>query len=162
MAFDQPLEADRVEMSLFGAFIRAPIVGTLMWILGGDQAKEEERRRSMESDGEPTQSHSSLLQNQSRRPRKSALKKSSPSLAGSDISDIGSCSEVLDGMHLITPNRPLKHGKKELSWSDESGQSLVEIVGQDGTRAEKNDKVGSFVSSNRTLRAVLFSIVEPC
>jgi len=41
MAFDQPLEADRVELNLLSAFIRVPIVGGLMWLVaGGDERKK--------------------------------------------------------------------------------------------------------------------------
>jgi hypothetical protein len=50
MAFERPLEADRVEdLGLFSSFLRAPVVGTILWLLGGEDAKkadEEERRRS--------------------------------------------------------------------------------------------------------------------
>jgi hypothetical protein len=42
MAFDQPLDADRVEGNLLLALVRGPILGSLMWILGDD---EVERRR---------------------------------------------------------------------------------------------------------------------
>lgn len=49
MAFERPIEADRVEdLGLFSSFIRAPVVGTILWLLGGEDAKkaeEEERRR---------------------------------------------------------------------------------------------------------------------
>ena len=49
MAFERPIEADRVEdLGLFSSFIRAPIVGTILWFLGGEDAKkaeEEDRRR---------------------------------------------------------------------------------------------------------------------
>ena len=57
MAFDRPIEADRVEdLGLFSSFIRAPLVGTILWLLGGDEAKKEqdeedrERRASMNAD----------------------------------------------------------------------------------------------------------------
>jgi hypothetical protein len=56
MAFERPIEADRVEdLGLFSSFIRAPVVGTILWLLGGDEAKkaeEEERRRSEENESE--------------------------------------------------------------------------------------------------------------
>ena len=49
MAFDHPLEADRVDdLNFFSTVIRAPVVGALFWFLGGAEAKqrnEEEKRR---------------------------------------------------------------------------------------------------------------------
>lgn len=45
MAFDTPLEADRPgELNLINTFVRAPVLGTLMWIFGGDVAKEFEEQ----------------------------------------------------------------------------------------------------------------------
>ena len=52
MAFEQRIEADQVEdLSLFSSFLRAPVVGTILWLLGGEDAKkaEEEERRGSES-----------------------------------------------------------------------------------------------------------------
>jgi len=157
MAFDLPLEADRVgALNLFSTFVRAPVIGTIMWMFGGSKAIEEEQQeleqRQMnvgmteQSSCSPSRQHlngSSLLKpNGMRRcssnlnkrvPSKSALKKSAPSLVGSEISDVGECSEALEGMHLVDSHGMLhsfKRRKKELSWSDESGQSLVEYVGE--------------------------------
>ena len=43
MAFDRPIEADRVEdLGLFASFLRAPVVGTILWLLGGEEAKKAE------------------------------------------------------------------------------------------------------------------------
>jgi hypothetical protein len=48
MAFDHPLEADRVDdLNFFSTIIRAPVVGALFWFLGGEEAKqrnEDEKR----------------------------------------------------------------------------------------------------------------------
>ena len=47
MAFDTPLEADRPgEINLLNTFVRAPVVGTLMWIFGGDVARELEEQET--------------------------------------------------------------------------------------------------------------------
>ena len=46
MAFDQPLEADRVEDNLLVSLVRGPILGSLMWILGDDE--EEKRQQEAE------------------------------------------------------------------------------------------------------------------
>jgi hypothetical protein len=45
MAFDQPLEADKVDDNLFLSIVRGPILGGLLWILGED---DNEKRRAME------------------------------------------------------------------------------------------------------------------
>ena len=42
MAFDRPLEADSVDdLGLFSSFLRAPVIGTICWLLGGEDAKKQ-------------------------------------------------------------------------------------------------------------------------
>jgi hypothetical protein len=121
MAFDRPILADQVEhLSLFSAFSRAPIIGSLMYLLGGVDAKEAEEEQRQRHDMSVDDSSITLaLQAKTVKP---ALKQSMPSLIGSDIS----ASDHADMMDC----HPLKQAKKNLSWSDESGQSLVEFIGQ--------------------------------
>ncbi|KAL3780071.1 hypothetical protein HJC23_007320 [Cyclotella cryptica] len=61
MAFDRPIEADRVEdLGLFASFLRAPVVGTILWLLGGEDAKkaeEEERRGKQERKSQEDEQH---------------------------------------------------------------------------------------------------------
>lgn len=60
MAFEHPIEADRVEdLGLFASFMRAPVVGTIMWFLGGADAQraEEEECRQRNSEIESDESH---------------------------------------------------------------------------------------------------------
>jgi hypothetical protein len=75
--------------------LRAPILGTLIWILGGDTSrKEEEGRRRREGYpvfkvnkpqlGRVLVSSCDLLKN---RPRKSALKKKPSRMIGTEVSD---------------------------------------------------------------------------
>jgi len=140
MAFDHPLEADRVEdLNFFSAFVRAPVVGTLMWILGGKMAKEEEEKELKQQTKEALMDDStdevvpppSLVRTSSAsgQPKKSALKKSQPSLAGSDISDVGECAESLERVHLVEgdslPKSLRPKRKKELSWSDQNGKGAL-------------------------------------
>uniref|UniRef100_A0A7S2W487 Uncharacterized protein n=1 Tax=Eucampia antarctica TaxID=49252 RepID=A0A7S2W487_9STRA len=50
MAFDRPLEADKIDdLGLFSSFLRAPIVGPIMWMIGGSSAmkKEEEEKEKV-------------------------------------------------------------------------------------------------------------------
>jgi hypothetical protein len=45
MAFDQPLEADKVGENSLVSLISGPIVGTIMWVLEGGKKKDEEDLR---------------------------------------------------------------------------------------------------------------------
>ena len=48
MAFDRPIEADSVkDFGLLSSLIRAPVVG-ILWLLGGEQAKDEDDREKRE------------------------------------------------------------------------------------------------------------------
>ncbi|KAL7483738.1 hypothetical protein ACHAW6_009384 [Cyclotella cf. meneghiniana] len=56
MAFDRPIEADRVEdLGLFASFLRAPVVGTILWLLGGEEAKKAEEEERREKQGRHSQ-----------------------------------------------------------------------------------------------------------
>jgi hypothetical protein len=139
MAFEVPLEADRVDdLNLFSTFVRAPVIGTLMWILGGDKAKEEDMQRtqqlhdsSTEQDDAPCTDRSSLKRV---KVKHSSLKKVAPSLLGSEVSDVGEIRDGLDSM-CFDDTEPMLEGsgsrfepgrqKRELSWSDEIGKDLV-------------------------------------
>lgn len=150
MAFDSPLESDRVDdLNLFAMLIRAPVLGTLMWILGGNSARkeeEEQRRRQdnhsfTEGNTKNSDSSSSLpasLRSSKNRPRKSALKKSQPSMIGWEASELGdmcdplgnSGASALDDLNIPTSTsssscKNPSMRKKELSWSDESGHQLA-------------------------------------
>mmetsp|Transcript_2805 Transcript_2805/g.4112 ORF Transcript_2805/g.4112 Transcript_2805/m.4112 type:complete len:317 (-) Transcript_2805:220-1170(-) len=173
MAFDQPLEADRVEdLNLFSFLVRAPIVGTLMWILGGDEAKKREEEDKLkeelfeaESDG------SSSLKSSSENLRRSALhqsaqlkrfdeikkgKKLPPRLLGSDISDFGDCAiaeeeEADRSLQQQANNRDRQNSipnlkkSRKMSWSDETGHALAEYVNESMKREPSS--ASSLVSS---------------
>jgi hypothetical protein len=152
MAFDRPLEADQVDdLNLFSMLLRAPILGTLIWILGGDASRKEEeearRREDIQSFSE-CKTHNSdasltpSLQSSKSRPRKSALKKKSSLMVGSEVSDqcdsVGNSNASAlqhEGLEITrsyssssscsAKDSSLKERKKELSWSDESGHKLV-------------------------------------
>ena len=47
MAFDQPLEADKVGDGLLVSFVRGPVLGALMWILG-EQQDEKKREHELQ------------------------------------------------------------------------------------------------------------------
>lgn len=152
MAFDRPLEADQVDdLNLFSMLLRAPILGTLIWILGGDASRKEEeearRRPDIQSFSE-CKTHSSdasltpSLRSSQSRPRKSALKKKSSSKVGSDLSNLcdhdgnaNDCALQYEDLQITRSSSSStscsakdslqKVRKKELSWSDESGHELA-------------------------------------
>ena len=158
MAFDQPLEADRVDdLNLFSSFVRAPIIGTIMWLLGGDAAKkqEEEQRRqdtaaAMIVEGANSDALSSISNKctSKARLRRSSLKKA-PHLIGSEVSELGELSDPLGNEAAATalPDLHLQRStgsssssgsavslkrqrrKKQLSWSDETGHDLAMFLG---------------------------------
>lgn len=146
MAFDMPIEADRVDdLGLFSFFIRAPIVGTIMWILGGDEAKKQEEKEKQTNDEVVSQEHSVLAPAQlqkmiesNQQKRKGGLKKA-PRLVGSDISDFGDCAIQLNAADMehhfsrsaLEDEYDLAKSNKKMSWSDESGQDLVQYIGDD-------------------------------
>lgn len=133
MAFDHPVDADRVELNFGSIMARAPVIGSLMYLLGGHHAREEDehaREEGILDDTRTTESQCSLSGSQ--RNIKSALKKSSPSLAPTDRdSDTESFQSALDSdRHNETfgSEASFRRKKKELSWSDESGQNLVQYM----------------------------------
>jgi hypothetical protein len=138
MAFDQPLEADQVnDLSIFSTLVRAPVAGIIMWVLGGDKAREEDERLQ-----ERQRVSHQLLDSDKERPvfkmkkchsQLSGLKSGGPSLDGSDVSDTGECAlsigsfdclRLLNSHHSFEPSRAKL--KKQLSWSDGSGKNLVQ------------------------------------
>lgn len=131
MAFDHPVEADRVDLNLGSIISRAPVIGSLMYLLGGRHAREEEEQESAsrkQLDRSLASDSQNLLTN-SFKPIKSALKKSSPSLAPTEeASDNESFQSALDCYDRHDTESTFGRKKKELSWSDQSGLNLVEYI----------------------------------
>jgi len=138
MAFEVPLEADRVDdLNFFATLVRAPVIGTLQWILGVRGKDEDDPEEvHMEALDEATENQYSTANNHptmKRSKRAGGLKKAAPSLIGSEISDIGEVRESMDALCLehepstrYYENVPGSFKtKKSLSWSDESGRDLV-------------------------------------
>lgn len=119
MAFEIPLESDRIDddLNLFSTIARAPVIGTLFWMLGGSRNRKEENDDEQES---MKRSFS----------KGAGMKKAAPSLVGSEVSEIGEIRDSLDAMCLadVAANFPRMRRKKELSWSDESGKDLVHFI----------------------------------
>mmetsp|Transcript_16975 Transcript_16975/g.28827 ORF Transcript_16975/g.28827 Transcript_16975/m.28827 type:complete len:285 (-) Transcript_16975:1497-2351(-) len=143
MAFDHPVEADRVEdFDFFSVFVRAPVLGTIMWVLGGNEAlRQEEEIQGTRSGGfgsklgslPPSPSIPSYV---GRSRGMKDLRKTKPYLIGSDLSEIGefveseeaSLSELFRNRCLTEKSVDLSRGKKRMSWSDEIGQDLVQFM----------------------------------
>jgi hypothetical protein len=146
MAFHRPLESDKVDdLGLFSSFVRAPVVGVLMWALGGDEAKKreaEEKQKELDlqlalsENKEPHEKPIDASQLQQmielNRSRKKGTKKM-PNLIGSDLSDFGNLvlheSDEYDDSERegYEEEKGLRRAKK-MSWSDESGQDLCEVI----------------------------------
>ena len=146
MAFDHPLEADKVDdLGLFSTFVRAPIVGVIMWAIGGDEAKKRdvlEQQSALrekfgvedhESEFKPIDATQLQIMIEQNRNRKNGKKKM-PNLIGSDLSDFGELvisqesTDVEDAdMDDCDGGGGLRRTKK-MSWSDESGQDLCEVI----------------------------------
>lgn len=133
MAFDRPLEADRVDdLGLLSTFVRAPIVGPIMWMLG----------RNLVVDDDDKDKENQLIP-QSPNKKRINSNDSFPDMSSSTISDIISNSSSDQDCTLNhgrwkdklteesnrneTTQKSLKrHRNRKMSWSDESGQNLVE------------------------------------
>jgi hypothetical protein len=134
MAFEIPLDADRVDdMNLFSTLVRAPVIGTLLWILGGSKAREEEESgndQRLDDDDDHDVRNNSSSSNGEYRQTRSSLKKAAPSLAASEISECD-IADSLDAVSLYGyGGSSVTHcisgmTKKELSWSDDVGRDLV-------------------------------------
>ena len=141
MAFEVPLEADRVDnLDFLSTILRAPVIGTLQWLLGdrgkdANAPEEPAEPEALDDDNGPPSVIDHIQPTMKRSKRAGGLKKPAPSLIGSEISDIGEVRESMDTLCL-------EHGafysgarycsgstfksKKSLSWSDEIGKELVE------------------------------------
>jgi len=176
MAFDTPLEADRpAQLNLLHTFIRAPVIGTLMWIFGGDVAKElEERDRCTLVDAAIDTSHlktaadneedSSSVSSDvpdhasddekwpevhdssavgGEGPRSPPMKSrkdiaSSATAALAQMSDFAPATAFDKESSVQGDKNGSSQAGRQMSWSDESGQSLVEYF-------DVSNKVGIFV-----------------
>jgi len=124
MAFDQKIEADLVpegEMNLLVSLVKAPVMG-ILWIFGGRLNDDI----SLEKDRDPA-----LV------PRGSIpMRSTAYALPGCEDTESSGDS---DGECHPKPTRRLRRANasgRTMSWSDESGQSLIEVFDLDGpTRA---------------------------
>jgi hypothetical protein len=131
MAFDSPLEADRIDdLGFVSAFIRAPVIGTLMWVLGGSKAMEEDEKDQMmiDSENDGTSRHHNHRHSLNMKETNGKLKKTAPRLIGSDISEFAAEAEALslEGCSLQEYSDLRK--SRKMSWSDESGQDLCQYI----------------------------------
>jgi hypothetical protein len=135
MAFDRPIDADRIDnFNLFSAFVRAPL-----WILGGvlgssrnDDDEIDCAIKGMDSctlSSQQTSGYGSVSVHVVSHEAIASIH-TSPSENKEEHLDqfhpIGDCS--VDGHssdHATGGSKGLKRSKKNLSWSDESGLSLV-------------------------------------
>ena len=150
MAFNQPIEADNPDLDHLTTFSQAPILGTIMWLLGGDMTLKLDGEKRKEPEPEILLTNGDNDKDNERQNKQistdtiSALhdenNKHVPDRILSDISE-GSAMEDEDDLTLTKSfdectrqdqnenSRSLSNQSgfvKRMSWSDESGQSLVE------------------------------------
>ncbi len=139
MAFEIPLDADQVDdLNLFSTLVRAPVIGTLLWIFGSSKSQncdDEVREPCIDDDvcddDSDAQNQSSATKGVCKtRQHGQSLKKAAPSLIGSEISE----TELVDSLDAVSlygytgtysSNYTSGAPKKELSWSDDVGKNLV-------------------------------------
>jgi len=151
MAFNQPIEADKPDnLDLLTTFSRAPIIGTLMWLFGGDMAMKLEEEERNESDN--------IIQTLDREreiENKKIIHKNINIVPDRILSDISECSimESDGSMNLtktfgdcsLSDRSEISHSmnqlhvthsgmRRRMSWSDESGQSLVAYSNEPSSR----------------------------
>jgi hypothetical protein len=134
MAFDRPIEADRIDdFNLFSAFVRAPL-----WILGGvlgGNRKNQQTDDEDELDGALPRIVIKCASNENEPPSDEMLwKDESGKVTLATMPSEEDCSSA-SCCALDPPSADMR--RKNLSWSDESGKSLVEY----------NDEVSNFVIS---------------
>lgn len=123
---DCPLESDRVDdLNFFSIVSRAPVIGTIIWILGGSETARNHKDAALDGALPPPPPKTTNMKRSFSK--RSALKKTAPSLTGSEVSELAEVGDSLAGMSLSS-NTKLGSRKKELSWSDESGKDLVEVI----------------------------------
>jgi hypothetical protein len=139
MAFEIPLDADQVDdLNLFSTLVRAPVIGTLLWIFGSSKGQsqrvDDEVKEQFIDDStyvvESNQQTSATNGDSKIRQHTNSLKKAAPSLIGSVISE----AELVDSLEAVSlygytgsysSNYTSGAPKKELSWSDDVGKNLV-------------------------------------
>eukprot|EP00429_Kryptoperidinium_foliaceum_P007170 CAMPEP_0176010960 /NCGR_PEP_ID=MMETSP0120_2-20121206/5040_1 /TAXON_ID=160619 /ORGANISM="Kryptoperidinium foliaceum, Strain CCMP 1326" /LENGTH=174 /DNA_ID=CAMNT_0017343813 /DNA_START=89 /DNA_END=613 /DNA_ORIENTATION=- len=134
MAFDQPLAADRVDdFNLFSAFVRAPL-----WILGGvlgRQNEEDDTYPSRRLDDDNCDENNPPAVNGKSPCHKRVVSDYDLSSTSQSTND---CEGPLTTVSIDSNDSRHPPGlkrTKNLSWSDESGKSLVEY----------NDEVSYFI-----------------
>ena len=144
MAFDRPIEADRIDdFNLFSAFVRAPL-----WILGGvlGTSSNDDDEDCYTMKGEDGVSPSSRQTPVTGSPSRARVV-SNEALASLHESRAAHAESCVDHLHHVgecsvewhstadDPGSPkgLKRSKN-LSWSDESGKNLVEFNDQVSSR----------------------------
>jgi hypothetical protein len=149
MAFDRPLEADRVDnLGLLSSFVRAPLVAPIMWAIGGLLPDEKENTASLTNTTEQQKLQENLLRasgnevtgqsheikpqetidilietsNQITSTSNSSLRRNTAKFEG-----LSTFKNQGDDLHEDIQSTTSWYTKKnrKTSWSDESGQDLV-------------------------------------
>jgi len=156
MAFDHPLDADSVDnLGLLSSFVRAPIVGSIMWMLGGLLEDKENKQNKNSRKHEPEGSSSTpptKLQEEDDESEEHTMNREQDHLEDTatdtytaDASSIPlrrSDHNLLHSLSLtriassesatanedttMNPSLAIRKKSRKMSWSDESGQKLAQ------------------------------------
>jgi hypothetical protein len=149
MAFDRPLDADRVDGDGFiSSFVRAPIVGPVMWVLGGLLAKNmagaENKILEEHTFDENSAKNTCMKQDNEDLPidRDNTLNQMDPNRSNDMPSAMTRHDKSMKSLHILptisdfsleeenddpNPSQCARNkNRRKMSWADESGQSLDE------------------------------------
>lgn len=158
MAFDRPLDADRVDGDGFiSSFVRAPIVGPVMWVLGGLLAKNmagaENKILEEHTFDENSAKNTCMKQDNEDLPidRDNTLNQMDPNRSNDMPSAMTRHDKSMKSLHILptisdfsleeenddpNPTQCARNkNRRKMSWADESGQSLDEYYQEDRNTA---------------------------
>jgi len=121
MAFEQPLEADRVDDGHWNVLtlVSSPVVGMLSWVLGGEDDREIHSSNNesdiVQKEGPVKASSMDNHVSDCANGIKSMMLKERPSLVHSEVSD----NSVLDKQATLPASEDSASKLKRLSWSDQ-------------------------------------------
>jgi hypothetical protein len=163
MAFDRPLEADRVDdLGLLSSFVRSPLVGPILWLLGNhlssEENKENPKRSIVDKSSLEQTSKENWASNTSEDCEDNSLllisrKLRDPSL--NTLTDIPNDVQDVSTGNTTKNTKDIGHQRnwRKTSWSDESGQNLVEYFNPDVS-------LTTLISFQRAVEQALFKQLE--
>jgi hypothetical protein len=165
MAFDRPIEADRVDdLGLLSSFVRSPLIGPIMWVLGNhlsrDENKENLKGSIVEKSSLEHMSNENLVSYSSKDHVINSVLLSSRKSQGSGLNaltDVPNDGNTIKDMSTYDSTKNTKeigsqHTWRKTSWSDESGQNLVEYFDSNSLSAQSRTEPSN---SNQPIKSAM-------